>query len=234
MSLHGAAGHPGGRSRSGSVIRPQGPALPSRTPCRMQVDLYVDGCDVSFDPARVDNVRANLASVQGRTYVLRPGDTGSLGPAPVVNGRDCLALPGLIDCDGAGCPADIAAGVTAVVDGAPGPWRRPPRPREWVVGLPPGASVPQWHRLGRLLAHGPDLHAMLQALVTAGLTPGEAILCATLRPGALLDADPPLGRIADGAAADWILVPGGPLRDIRALRRPRHVVIGGARVAGHG
>ena len=199
----------------------------------MRADLYVDGCDVSFDPARVDNVRANLVSVEGRTYLLRPGDTRSLGPAPVLDGRDCLALPGLIDSAGDGRTADVATGVTAVVGGAAGCWRHPPRPRGWVVGPPPGISALQWHRLGRLLAGGPDLHAMLEALVAAGLTPGEAIACATLRPGALLDVDPPLGRIGEGAAADWILVPGGALRDVRVLRRPRHVVIGGVRIAGH-
>lgn len=58
----------------------------------MAVQLYVDGCDVSFDPARAENVRANLAAVDGRTCVLRPGDTRSLGPAPVLDGRGCLAL----------------------------------------------------------------------------------------------------------------------------------------------
>lgn len=199
----------------------------------MRADLYVDGCDLSFDPATVDNVRANLASVGGRTYVLRPGDTRSLGPAPVLDGRGCLALPGLIDCAGDGRPADVAGGVTAVVGGAPGPWRHPAQPRGWTVRLPPGESAPEWYRHGRLLAGGPNLHATLAAFVAAGLTPGEAIVCATLRPGALLDAEPPLGRLVDGAAADWILVSGGPLRDIRALRRPRHVVIGGVRVAGH-
>lgn len=200
----------------------------------MHVDLYVDGCDVSFDPARVDNVRANLVSVEGRTYLLRPGDTRSLGPAPVLDGRDCLALPGLIDCDGAGRAADVGLGVTAIVGGARGPWRSPHQPSGWVVALPPGESALEWYRTGRLLAGGPDLHGTLEAHVAAGLTPGEAIVCATLRPGALLGTDPPVGCIGDGSAADWVLVPGGPLRDIRALRRPRHVVMGGVRVAGHG
>ena len=199
----------------------------------MQAELYVDGCDVSFDPAKVDNVRANLVSVGGRTYLLRPGDTRSLGSAPVLDGRDCLALPGLIDCAGDGRSADIAAGVTAVVGGAPGPWRHPPKPPGWSATLPPGMSAVQGYRLGRLLAGGPDLHATMRAFVAQGLTPGEAIVCATLRPGALLATDPPLGRIEDGAAADWILVPGGPLRDVTALRRPRHVVIGGVRIGRH-
>jgi len=126
--------------------------------------IYVDGCDVCLDPCTAHNVRANLVAVDGLTYLLPPGDTRSLGPAPVLDGRECLALPAGSD---------------------------------------------------RVLA---ELHR----LVRHGRTPGQAI--AQALPGA--------GRIAEGTPADWWLVPGGPLADPSALRRPRHIVKGGVRVGG--
>jgi imidazolonepropionase-like amidohydrolase len=63
------------------------------------------------------------------------------------------------------------------------------------------------------LAHGASLHHELQLLVTAGLTPIEALCAATSTPArcfGLIDR----GRIAPGALADLLLVDGDPLINI--------------------
>lgn len=131
-----------------------------------QAQLYVDGCDISLDPATAENVRANLAAVGGRTYILRPGDVRSLGSAAVLDGRGCLAL-----------------GIALVAQ---------------------------------------DVLEELERLVRAGSRPGRA----------MAEKLPRGARIVEEAPADWWLVPGGPLADITALRRPRHIVRGGVRVGG--
>jgi imidazolonepropionase-like amidohydrolase len=66
-------------------------------------------------------------------------------------------------------------------------------------------------------AHGASLHRELELLVSAGLTPIEALAAATSTPArlfGLLDR----GRIAPGLRADLVLVDGDPGRDIRATR----------------
>ena len=104
-------------------------------------ELYVDGCDVCLDPVTAHNVRANLAVVAGRVWVLRPGDGVSLGAAPVLDGLGCLALYAPWEAAGAtadfldrlrpwmaaGCSpgeaiaraAEAAGGVPAIRDGGP-------------------------------------------------------------------------------------------------------------------
>ncbi len=160
------------------------------------VQLYVDGCDVSFDPATADNVRANLVAVDGRTHILRPGDTMSLGSAPVLDGTGCLAL-------------------------------RVTRGGAWAAATPPSVSdavrrswVPVSGSLPAARDAAAQLVAALEELTRGGLTPGQAL--ARLLPGG--------GGIAEGSPADWWLVPGGPLADLRAMAQPRHVVEGGWRV----
>ncbi|MDF1522880.1 MAG: amidohydrolase family protein [Trueperaceae bacterium] len=64
-------------------------------------------------------------------------------------------------------------------------------------------------------------------LVAAGLTPTEALRAATSVAARLLRR-PDLGTLAPGARADLLVVCGDPLRDVRALRAPLLVVLGGA------
>ncbi len=144
----------------------------------MSVPLYVDGCDVSLDPATTDNVRANLAALAGCTHLLRPGDVSVLGQGPVLDGRGCLALR-------------LPSGL-------------------WAASGPAEALEALLADLGRALA--------------GGATPGTAL--ARVLPGR--------GAVVEGAPADWWLVPGGPLANIEALRRPRHVVVAGRRLGGTG
>jgi imidazolonepropionase-like amidohydrolase len=91
------------------------------------------------------------------------------------------------------------------------------------------AQVVEMHRQGvRILAGtdapagclvpGASLHRELEELVGAGLSPLDALRTATLNVGAHL-RDPPLGRIAVGAAADAVLLRANPLEDIRNTRR---------------
>jgi imidazolonepropionase-like amidohydrolase len=74
---------------------------------------------------------------------------------------------------------------------------------------------------------GHSLHRELELYVKAGFTPLEAIQAATLVPARVMKKDKELGTIAVGKRADFILVDGDPLADIRALRRIRVVVAGG-------
>jgi imidazolonepropionase-like amidohydrolase len=76
-----------------------------------------------------------------------------------------------------------------------------------------------------VLPHGRNADELL-ALVEAGLTPAEAIRAATIEAAALLGRSD-LGEIAVGAAADFVLVRGDPLRDPRLLARPAMVLKGG-------
>ncbi|PNE43055.1 amidohydrolase family protein [Streptomyces noursei] len=74
--------------------------------------------------------------------------------------------------------------------------------------------------------HGTSLHHELQLLVTAGLTPAEALRAATSLPArhfGLTDR----GAIAPGLRADLVLVDGDPLADIRATRALTRVWCGG-------
>jgi hypothetical protein len=66
-------------------------------------------------------------------------------------------------------------------------------------------------------AHGISMHHELELLVTAGLTPSEALVAATGAPArafSLTDR----GRIAVGQRADLVLVDGDPTTDIKATR----------------
>lgn len=74
---------------------------------------------------------------------------------------------------------------------------------------------------------GHSLHRELELYVKAGFTPLEAIQAATIVPARAMKQDKELGTIAAGKRADFILIDGDPLADIRALRRIRIVVASG-------
>lgn len=100
--------------------------------------------------------------------------------------------------------------------------------------------VPRMHEAGVMLLAGSDagpfnsyvypgysLHAELEALVDAGLTPLDALRAATLHPAAFMRLDDELGRIAPGYRADLVLLDGNPLADIANTRSISTVVLGG-------
>jgi imidazolonepropionase-like amidohydrolase len=96
------------------------------------------------------------------------------------------------------------------------------------------ALVALLHKAGVPIVAGTDqavaghsLHRELELYVEAGFTPLEAIQSATIVPARVMKRDKELGTIEVGKRADFILVDGDPLADIRALRRVRVVVASG-------
>ncbi len=71
------------------------------------------------------------------------------------------------------------------------------------------------------LAHGPALHAELDQLAAAGLTPVQALVAATSAPATAFGIDG-RGRIRRGARADLLLVRGDATRDLAAV----HDIVG--------
>jgi imidazolonepropionase-like amidohydrolase len=66
------------------------------------------------------------------------------------------------------------------------------------------------------------------ALAALGLTPAEALRCATLNAAKLLGWSDRIGAIRSGYFADLIAVDGDPLQDLTAMQRVRFVMKGGA------
>ena len=83
---------------------------------------------------------------------------------------------------------------------------------------------------------GEDLHQELAMLVEAGLTPLEAIQCATLNPARFLGRQDSLGTIERGKRADLILLEADPTENINNSRTIEAVILGGrvVHVAGGG
>ncbi len=74
---------------------------------------------------------------------------------------------------------------------------------------------------------GADVHRELQQLVSAGLTPLEALRTATVNPARYMNAVADYGTIEAGAVADLIVLDANPLLDIRNTQRIRAVVFNG-------
>jgi hypothetical protein len=74
---------------------------------------------------------------------------------------------------------------------------------------------------------GVDLHQELAMLVEAGLTPLEAIQCATLNPARFLGRQDSLGTIEAGKRADLILLEADPLEDVNNTRTIEAFILGG-------
>jgi imidazolonepropionase-like amidohydrolase len=74
---------------------------------------------------------------------------------------------------------------------------------------------------------GFSLHDELALLVQAGLTPMEALQCATRNPAKFLGKSATLGTVEKGKLADLVLLDANPLEDIRNTRKIGAVVLGG-------
>lgn len=74
---------------------------------------------------------------------------------------------------------------------------------------------------------GHSLHRELELYVEAGFTPLEALQSATIVPARALKRDRELGTVEAGKRADFLLIDGDPLADIRALRKIKVVVADG-------
>jgi imidazolonepropionase-like amidohydrolase len=65
---------------------------------------------------------------------------------------------------------------------------------------------------------GDSLHGELETLVDTGLTPLQALRAATIAPARWFGEEAQLGTIAKGKAADFVILDGDPLEDIRNTR----------------
>lgn len=101
------------------------------------------------------------------------------------------------------------------------------------------AITREYHRdgvsiLGGTDAGGPpfvipgfDLHNELTVLVSAGFTPLEALQSVTLDAAQFLGRSDDFGTVANGKAADFVLLEANPLDDIRNTQKIRAVVVQG-------
>jgi predicted amidohydrolase YtcJ len=71
---------------------------------------------------------------------------------------------------------------------------------------------------------GYSLHNELDVLVSAGLTPMEAIRSATITPAEFLSLDGEMGTIDIGKRADLVLLTANPLEDIKNTRKIERVI----------
>ena len=94
--------------------------------------------------------------------------------------------------------------------------------KEGGVALLAGTDAPQ-----AFIYPGFSLHDELSLLVSAGLTPLEALRAATYNPADYLGMKDSLGTIEKGKVADLVLLDANPLEDIRNTRRIRVVIANG-------
>jgi imidazolonepropionase-like amidohydrolase len=99
-------------------------------------------------------------------------------------------------------------------------------------------NVGRLHRTGATIGCGTDsggapfavfgrIHAEIDNLMEAGMTPFEALRSATAVNARILHLDAKLGTIEPGKLADFVALDGNPLQDTTALRRVRAVVKAG-------
>lgn len=157
----------------------------------------------------------------------------------VIDMGDLTILPGLVDADArlpgqlvpAHGPDLLTKGVTTIVGSHPNAERlnelwsgkKVPGPRllssdRWSTGptsrpeLDVTAAVVTSRSTG--LSTGQALATQFRAMEMAGLTPEQTLRGMGVNAAAAMLADPYLGRIATGAAADLVFVDGDPLTDI--------------------
>lgn len=105
------------------------------------------------------------------------------------------------------------------------------------------AMVPRMHEAGVVVLAGSDagasnsyvypgfsLHAELEELVAAGLTPADALRAATLRAAEFMRLGGEFGQVRAGYRADLVLLDASPLDDIRITRKIAAVILAGERV----
>ena len=79
----------------------------------------------------------------------------------------------------------------------------------------------------RLVVLGFSVHEELANFTAAGMTPYEALRCATTEPARFLGQSEVWGTVAEGKRADLILAPGNPLDSIETLRDLEAVFVNG-------
>ena len=74
---------------------------------------------------------------------------------------------------------------------------------------------------------GFSVYEELSLFVQAGVSPRNALIAATRETAHLLGAGDSVGTVERGKRADLVLLPGNPLLDLRTVRRPTGVMLGG-------
>lgn len=69
-----------------------------------------------------------------------------------------------------------------------------------------------------------NLHRELELYENVGYTPAEILKRATLESAAYMDMDDQIGSIEEGKLADFFLVPGNPVEDLKAIKTIRMVM----------
>jgi imidazolonepropionase-like amidohydrolase len=110
----------------------------------------------------------------------------------------------------------------------PSPDRAADAALRWKVSL---GAVRALHQAGIPIVAGTDqsvpghsLHREMELYVEAGFTPLEALQAATIVPAHAMKRDKDLGTVEPGKIADFLVVDGDPLADIRNLRKITTVV----------
>jgi imidazolonepropionase-like amidohydrolase len=85
-----------------------------------------------------------------------------------------------------------------------------------------GSDTPEWFHV-----YGWGLHRELQSYVAAGLTPYQALATATRNPAEYLGQSTQWGTLETGKRADFVLLAGNPLVDIRNTLKIDGVGVGG-------
>ncbi len=91
-----------------------------------------------------------------------------------------------------------------------------------LVGLMQKAGVPLLagsDSLDPFVFPGDSLHTELELLVSAGLTPAQALQTATTNAARFLDRERTAGEVRNGRDADLVLLDADPLKDIRNTRK---------------
>ena len=78
-----------------------------------------------------------------------------------------------------------------------------------------------------LVPYGMSLHTELQAFVDAGLTPYEALRSATLWAAETVGVSKDLGSVEPGKLADFVIVNGDPLTNIKDALNVEKVIRNG-------
>ena len=90
------------------------------------------------------------------------------------------------------------------------------------VGILLGSDSPQIFNVP-----GFSIHRELRAMVSAGLSPYEALQTGTVNPAKFFERDNEVGRLAAGLVADLVLVAGNPLQDISNAANVKGVMVRG-------
>ena len=161
--------------------------------------------------------------------------------AIVIDMGDLTVLPGFIDADArlpgkmsiSHGPDLLTTGITTIISSHPDAERlnkvwsgkAVPGPRildrsQWRIASPPPpeldvTSAVSFSNATGMLS-GQALPTQFRALRLAGLSPAQTLRAIGVNAAAAMLADPYLGRIATGAAADLVFVDGDPIGDIEA------------------